>query len=186
MRGIGRGRWRRQGARWRGGFSRRDAWRRSVLVPPTVPGARPEHEQDDRTERDKRDEPPPPGFPVSCSRRVPAAAFGRISAKKATPVRTAKRAPATPADLSKGVLSEAAEPRAISGTQGRDDEDVVREEEPPELWPRGAAPKLGVLLEASLDRLSERHSVTSEADVVRADSSTHECRRPETAPSPSC
>jgi hypothetical protein len=59
-----------------------------------------------------------PGFPVSCSRRVPAAAYGMISARKATPVRTARRAPATPADLSKGVLSEAAEPRAISGTRG--------------------------------------------------------------------
>jgi hypothetical protein len=54
------GRGRRQRAR---GLYRLGTRRRPVLIRPFVPFACPEHNQDDRAEGNKRDEPPPPGLP---------------------------------------------------------------------------------------------------------------------------
>jgi hypothetical protein len=54
------GRGRRQRAR---GLYRLGTRRRPVLIRPSVPFACPEHNQDDRAEGNKRDEPPPPGLP---------------------------------------------------------------------------------------------------------------------------
>ena len=54
------GRGRRQRARR---LYRLGTRRRPVLIRPSVPFACPEHNQDDRAEGNKRDEPPPPGLP---------------------------------------------------------------------------------------------------------------------------
>jgi hypothetical protein len=105
-------------ARWCGLHRLGTRWR-PVLIRPFVPLACPEHDQDDRAEGNKRDEPPPPGLPGVVE---PASAHREVrddEPRTATPMTIPNATPATFISASShGRSPRPTEPMAINGTMG--------------------------------------------------------------------
>jgi len=138
------GRGRRQTARWCGLHRLGTRWR-PALIRPFVPFACPEHDQDDRAEGNKRDEPPPPGLPGVVE---PASAHREVRDDERKDGHTNDDPEYNTGHVHICFVPWlVSSPNRADGYQrhnGREDHEVVQEREPPELRSRGPAPKLRV------------------------------------------